>query len=91
MYIHMYKRTCIITEDEDYEYETLNVTIPAGNIGASFNISIFDDDIFEANESFNVTIDSFSLPHRFLVQSVDCMVMVTIIDNDGGELLYIHT
>ena len=80
----------IITEGDDYEFETSDVTIPAGNISVSFNISIIDDNIFEANESFNMTIDSSSLPHRFLVQSVDCMVIMTIFDDDG-ELLYLHS
>ena len=73
----------MITEGDDYVFETFNITIPAGDTSASFNISISDDDIFETNESFSVTIDSSSLPHRLLVQSEECMVMVTIFDDDG--------
>ena len=73
----------MITEGDDYEFETFNITIPAGDTSASFNISIIDDDIFEINESFSVTIESSSLPHRLLVQSEDCMVIVTIFDDDG--------
>ena len=77
--------TCvyIIADGNDYKNETFNITIPAGDTCASFNISIIVDDISEANESFSVTINSSSLPHRFLVPAEDCMMMITIVDDDG--------
>ena len=49
-------------EDDDYESETFNITIPAGEISVPFNIQIIDDNTLEANESFSLTIDSSSLP-----------------------------
>ena len=74
-----------MTGGDDYEPGPFNVTIPAGDISVPFNISIIDDNIFEANETFSLSIDSFSLSKRVLVQS-DCILMITIVDNDG-ELL----
>ena len=87
-----------VTGGYDYKPGPFNVTIPAGEISVSFNISIINDYIFERNESFSLTIDSSSLPDKFLLQP-DCEVIVTIVDDDGKSLclhsfrscLYIHT
>ena len=77
-YIHV-----IITGGDDYKNGPFNVTIPAGNISVPFNISIIiDDNVFETNESFTLTIDSSSLPSRVSVQ-LDCVLMITIVDDDG--------
>ena len=76
---------CIITGGDDYQRGPFSVTIPAGEISVPFNISIIDDNIFEENESFTLTIESSSLPSRFLLQP-DCVLIITIVDNDGGEL-----
>ena len=67
---------------DDYETGPFNVTIPAGEISVSFNVSLINDNVFEANESFILTIDSSSLPSGVLVQP-DCMTVVTIVDDDG--------
>ena len=56
--------------------------IPAGEISITVNISIHADNIFEANESFILTIDSSTVPGRVIVQP-DCMTVVTIVDDDG--------
>ena len=72
----------IITGGYDYESKPFNVTIPAGEISVPFNISIIEDNIFETTETFIFTIDSSSLPSRVLLQS-DCMLMITIVDDDG--------
>ena len=77
-----YVTLCVITGGDDYEPGPFSVIIPAGEISVTFNISIIDDNIFEANESFTLTIDSSSLPSRVLVQP-DCVLMVTIVDDDG--------
>ena len=96
----MQVRSCIILidntyamhiGDDDYESETFNITIPAGEINVPFNISIIDDNTLEANESFSLTIDSSSLPSRVLLQP-DCMLTVTIVDDDDSEFYCrIHT
>ena len=76
-----------ITGGEDYEPGPFNVTIPAGEITVSFNISVINDNIFEGNESFNIDVDPSSLPSGVLVQP-HSMLMITIVDDDG-ELLYV--
>ena len=58
------------------------VTISAGEISVPFSIAITDDNIFEANESFSLTVDPSSLPSRVFVQP-DCMLTITIDDDDG--------
>ena len=40
-----------------------SVTIPAGEMNASFSISIIDDDIPENDETFVIAINSSSLPN----------------------------
>ena len=67
---------------DDYELGSFGVTIPAGETSVSFNISIIDDNIFEGNESFSLTIDSSSLPSRVLLQE-SCVVVITIVNDDG--------
>ena len=67
---------------DDFESGPFNITIPAGESQVSFNISIIDDDVFEGNESFSVTIDPSSLPSRIILFST-CLLNVTIVDDDG--------
>ena len=72
----------VTTVGDDYETGPFNVTIPTGEISILFSIPIVNDSIFEANESFILTIDSSTLPSRVIVQS-NCMTVVTIVDDDG--------
>ena len=72
----------IITGGDDYAPEQFNVAIAAGETNVPLSIVIIDDDIFEGNESFNISVDLSSLPDRVLVQP-HCVLMVTIVDNDG--------
>ena len=69
----------------DYKSGPFNVTILPGNNSASYNISITDDNIFETNETFNLTINASSLLSRVVLQP-NCMIVCTIIDNHDGEL-----
>ena len=45
-------------------------------------IPINDDDTFEGNENFILTIDSSSLPNDVTVSNPGCAT-VTIVENDG--------
>ena len=72
----------IITGGDDYESGPFVATIPAGETSLAFNISIIDDNIFEQNEFFTLTIDSSSLPTRVSMQR-NCLLVVTIVDDDG--------
>ena len=72
--------------DDDYESGPFNVTIPIRKNTVTFNLSIVDDNIFEGTETFTLTIDSFSLPSKVSLQT-GCMLMVTIVDDDGELLI----
>ena len=56
---------------------------PGVTNSAAVFISIVDDDIFEANEIIIFTIGPSS--HRRVTGQSDCMLTITIVDNDGGE------
>ena len=81
----MYYYTYIYVGD-DYKSGPFNVTIPTGETTAYFNISVIDDDVFEADESFSVTIDPSSLSSTLLLRP-SCLLIIRIVDDDGGELL----
>ena len=56
--------------------------IPAGLTTALFNVSITNDDIFESNETFDLSINIFSLPSNAAVG--DPSQATVIILNDDG-------
>ena len=64
----------------DYTSGPYSVTFPAGVMSVPFSISINDDNIFEDNENFTLTINS-SLPTGFMVDNPG-QATVTIVDND---------
>ena len=64
----------------DYTSGPYSVTFPAGVMSVSFNIPINDDNIFEENENFTLTINS-SLPTGVMVGNPGQATM-TIVDND---------
>ena len=63
----------------DYTSGPYTVTFLAGETNASFNVPINDDNIFEGNETFNITIAS--LPGDCSVGAVD-NATVLIVDDD---------
>ena len=66
----------------DYDSGPYTVTFPAGEESVSLNISIYDDDIFEHNENFVLTINVSSLPSGVYVGNHN-KTIVTIVNNDG--------
>ena len=56
----------------------------------SFNVSIIDDNVFEGTETFTLTIESFLLSSKVSLQT-DCILMVTIVDDDGELLVLSRT
>lgn len=48
----------------DYDAGPYSVTIPAGKTEFSFNASIYDDDVYESDETFQLVIDHRRLPSR---------------------------
>ena len=66
----------------DYDSGPYAVTFPAGEKSVSLRISINDDNIFEHNENFVLTINESSLPTGVYNDSLN-ETIVTIVDNDG--------
>ena len=64
----------------DYTSGPYSVTFAAGVLNVPFNISTNDDNIFEKNENFTLTINS-SLPTDVMVGNPG-QATVTIVDND---------
>ena len=59
--------------------------IPAGNYSVVFDISIIDDNILEMNETFELSIESTSLPSKVFPSRTSrdpSMTTVYIIDDD---------
>ena len=70
----------------DYGSGPYMITITAGVTVASFNILLIDDNVFENDENFMLTIDSSSLPDNVTVGDPD-QVTVTVLHNDGTYAL----
>ena len=64
----------------DYTSGPYFITFLAGVMSVPFNISINDDNIFEENENFTLTIN-LSLPNGVMVGN-PAQATVTIVDND---------
>ena len=65
----------------DYDSGPFDITFPAGETLAIFNVSINNDNIVEGNENFTLSINSSSLPHDVTVVN-PVQTTVTIVDDD---------
>ena len=74
----------IFTEGPDYDSGPYTVTFNAGDTRAAFNILINNDNVLEGNETFNLTINQFSLPSEVDVSSSG-QAVATIVDDDGNQ------
>ena len=76
----------------DYGSGPYNALIPAGSISVPLEIKIKNDDILEADETFNLTINVSSLP-GCINYVVPYQATVTIVDDDGklieNQILYV--
>ena len=66
----------------DYEYGPFDITFPAGETLAVFNVSINDDNIVEGNENFTLSINTSSLPNEVTIGN-PVHTVVTIMDDDS--------
>ena len=66
--------------DGDYDPGLYTVMFNAGETEKSFQLSIIDDDVFEGNENFNLTINSTS-PSVVSIGDPN-QAKVTILDDD---------
>jgi len=72
----------LIGANEDYFSGPYYIVFTGGMKEAVFTISVNDNDILEETETFNIIIDSSSLPNNVIIGELDKAV-VTIVDNDG--------
>ena len=68
----------------DYTAGLYTVTFPAGQTGASFGITIYDDNILEGSETFTIEVDSSSLLTGVSVGGTSQATVA--IDNDDCKL-----
>ena len=61
------------------------MTIPAGQISVPFDVPINDDNVFEENEEFFLTIDQSSSLNGVIIGSTNVAAM-KISDNDGESV-----
>ena len=62
---------------------------PAGVTEVASSIAVTDDDIFEGNENFTLTIDSASLPSFVTIRNPG-EATVTILDDDRKKLYILN-
>ena len=80
--VHLYVNGSSAIPGEDYEFKNDTPVIFQSEITKTkFNISIIDDELFEQDENFAVTIEPSSLPNKVNVGNVSTAI-VTILDND---------
>ena len=65
----------------DYGSGPYTVTFFAGESSTLFEVPINDDNIFEASETFSITIDQSSLPNRRILVASSPLT-TTILDDD---------
>ena len=68
-------------ESVDYDPGPYNIVFSAGESIKPFNISIFDNDTFEALETFNLIIS----PLSFVSLDTTHQAVVRITDDDDGK------
>ena len=78
-----------LTGGNDYDYTLQSVTIPPGEVNASFSVMINSDNILEHEEDFTLTIASTSQP-RVTVNGSG-QATVNIVDDDGKQILTLCT
>ena len=72
----------------DYNSGPYDVTFPAGQTNATFDIPIINDNILERNENFSLTIIVMKSLPRNVTTNVIAQATVTIIDNDSECLMF---
>ena len=75
--------TFIYTGGKDYDSEPIVAKFDVLTTSVSFSVSINEDDMLEANETFNLIIDASTLTNSKITVSDPGQVTVTIVDNDS--------
>ena len=70
-----------LSPDNDYAMGLYNVTFPANVTTRLLDISVCDDEVFEPEESFSISIVSNSLPDNVMDGNLN-QATITIVDDD---------
>ena len=81
---------CFNLGGADYDDSVVNVTFPVGDTSyiAFFEISIYNDNLVEGNESFTLAIVNSTLPEGVSLGMPNELV-VTIVDGNSMHVTYI--
>ena len=71
------------TLDADFDSGPYNITFIPGETSAPFTVTLFDDNLYEGNETFTLTI----LPSESIKNHSDFESKVIIVDNDREYLI----
>ena len=83
--IYTLMRSILTGEGIDYGSGPYTVTFVAGQTHTVFNVPLNNDDYYEGNENFVITINSSSLLSRVTPDNPS-LATVTIVDNDGKHM-----
>ena len=72
----------VCTIGEDYNSVTFTIEFNTGRTHAPFSVAIKEDELFERNENFTLSINSSSLPNKVTITNPD-QATVTIVDNES--------
>lgn len=81
----------IVTGNTDYRRRPFFLTFSASVNSIPVVVGLIDDNIFEGNENFTLTIDSSKLPDSVTVVQPSEVVVVITDDNDGKYIMYVAT
>ena len=75
----------IVTGDVDYLHRSFTLTFTASVNAIPVTVVLIDDNIFEGNETFTLTIDHdpSSLPNNVMITQPSKLVVVISDNNDG--------
>ena len=71
----------------DYQRRPFSLTFSASVNSIPVVVGLIDDNIFEGNENFTLTIDSSKLPGNFMVAQPSEVVVVISDHNDGEYIM----
>ena len=72
----------------DYDSGPYSISFHARETSVIFNVPINDDDLLEDDETFNLTINSSSLPSEVFINNL-AQVTVIIMDDEGNYITMI--
>ena len=80
----------IVTGNTDYDRRPFSLTFSASVNSIPVVVGLINDNMFEGNENFTLTIDSSKLPNFVMVDQPSEVVVVISDDNDG-RCMYVFT